>query len=93
MAKKKWQKPKLIVLVRGEPGEVVLGVCKIPANGPSFNWPGCTWINAIPGPCGTGLAPSAVCSTGSSQASVVCTSGAGGNLAGCLGNCSDEFSS
>ncbi len=32
MEKKKWEKPMLIVLVRGEPEEAVLADCKIDGN-------------------------------------------------------------
>ena len=37
MSKKKWEKPKLVVLVRGMPEEAILGVCKnagVPNVGP-----------------------------------------------------------
>ncbi len=29
MEKKKWEKPKLVVLVRGKPEEAVLATCKV----------------------------------------------------------------
>ncbi len=29
MPKKKWERPQLIVLVRGKPGETILATCKI----------------------------------------------------------------
>lgn len=47
MKKEKWEKPKLIVLVRSEE-EAVLGVCKVPAgSGPDFVDIGCIYY-----PCG-----------------------------------------
>jgi len=41
MPKKKWEKPKLIVLVRGKPEERVLAVCKWNPGGPDVYYGSC----------------------------------------------------
>jgi len=43
MIKKKWEKPKLIILTRGEPEERLLGLCKshAPGGGPAGDEYGC----------------------------------------------------
>jgi len=55
MPKKKWQRPKLIVLVRGsrEAGEYVLNGCKEEGYGggdPAFIFRGC-WEELVPESC------------------------------------------
>jgi hypothetical protein len=50
--RKKWQKPKLIVLVRGEPGERVLNGCKTASGaGASLHNDGC-FVEGAPAACG-----------------------------------------
>ena len=44
MRKKRWQKPKLIVLVRGKPEEAVLQICKA-SPGPGSVGPDIAWSN------------------------------------------------
>lgn len=42
MSKKKWERPKLIVLVRGSPEEMALANCKgTVLTGPGTVWQGC----------------------------------------------------
>ncbi|MFH1414196.1 MAG: hypothetical protein ABIG56_05060 [Candidatus Omnitrophota bacterium] len=44
--KKKWQKPQLIILVRGGQAERILSICKTSvrqAGGMGFWWGGCEW--------------------------------------------------
>lgn len=45
IAKPKWDKPKLIVLMRGKQEEEILAVCKSDGSGlgPSSGYPGCMW--------------------------------------------------
>ena len=47
MAKKKWERPKLIVLVRARPEERVLDNCKVLDGtlGPGDSYGGCSKIN------------------------------------------------
>lgn len=47
MPKKKWETPKLIVLVRGNSQEAVLGACKMGGEGSSANGP-----DSLNGYCG-----------------------------------------
>ena len=42
MPKKKWEKPKLVVLVKGKPDESVLFVCKTSADEGDCSTPFCT---------------------------------------------------
>ncbi len=55
MPKKKWTTPQLIVLVRGKPGEGILGACKAGAftGDPIANLSSCTNYLVFPGalPC------------------------------------------
>jgi hypothetical protein len=54
---KKWEKPRLIVLVRVKPQEAILTVCKTgestQTSGPNWEWYGCVynWDYAGPGGC------------------------------------------
>ena len=45
MKKTKWEKPKLIVLLKGNPEENVLAACKSPSGitGPQNSYRGCQW--------------------------------------------------
>ena len=51
--KPKWGKPRLIVLARGEPGEIVLNVCKgyINQGTPSTGFGSCESSHQGCGPC------------------------------------------
>lgn len=52
MQKKLWQKPALIVLIRGNPDEALLLACKGgPTGGPATQINLCSWMNYPPGGC------------------------------------------
>jgi hypothetical protein len=52
MVKKSWQKPKVIVLIRGNSDEAVLTICKTgDPGGPCTNFQRCSWSNYVPGEC------------------------------------------